>query len=191
LPAATGLCELNQVHGTTVVEAQHYPAAPEADACYSRSSDWACVVRTADCLPLLLCSRSGDEVAAVHAGWRGLATGVIEATLVQLNTAPEDLLAWMGPAIGPDNFEVGAEVRSAFLKGLTGAARQDASACFTDPAEGKYLADLYGLARSRLNLAGVAAVYGGDLCSFADTDRFYSWRRQQDTGRMYSVIYLK
>jgi YfiH family protein len=130
LPAATGLCELNQVHGTTVVEAQHYPAAPEADACYSRSSDWACVVRTADCLPLLLCSRSGDEVAAVHAGWRGLADGVIEATLVQLNTAPEDLLAWMGPAIGPDNFEVGAEVRSAFLKGLTGAARQDASACF-------------------------------------------------------------
>ena len=179
---------LQQVHGTRVVRigtTDFASGSPEADAVVADRPGDICVVRTADCLPVLLCARDGGEIAAIHAGWRGLAGGVIEATLGAMRTSPGDLLAWFGPAISQAAFEVGPEVRERFgdwgrIPGL-----------FQPNRRGRLQADLYGLAKARLEAAGVAGVYGGGLCTYADKDRFYSYRRDGDTGRMLSFIYRK
>jgi YfiH family protein len=158
---------------------------PEADAVIANRPGDICVVRTADCLPVLLCSRDGTEIAAIHAGWRGLAAGIIEATLDAMDTPPGDLLAWFGPAISQAAFEVGPEVRESF--GSWG--RLDGM--FRPNERGRLQADLYGLAKARLAASGVRAVFGGGLCTYADEERFYSFRRDGETGRMLSFIYLK
>lgn len=175
---------LRQVHGIAVA-----PAAPgevlEADASWTATPGVACTIMTADCLPALFCDRAGTRVAAAHAGWRGLAGGVLEATLDALAVAPEDVLVWLGPAIGPQAFEVGAEVREAFV-----AVHPQAAEAFGFSANpGRYMADLYQLARIRLAARGVTAVYGGDFCTYSDP-RFYSYRRAPRTGRFASLIWL-
>ena len=180
---------LNQVHGAVVVSANMLRDADEpldADAVTGRRPGDACAVRTADCLPVLFCSIDGTRVASAHAGWRGLASGVLENTIIALNCAAGDLMAWLGPAISQPNFEVGGEVRDAFL-----SHDADAAACFEPNASGRWQADLYSLARRRLAAAGIEAVYGGGWCTFADSDRFYSYRRGRETGRMVSFVALK
>lgn len=174
---------LTQVHGTVIAAGDNAPGC-EADGSYSDRAGRVCAVLTADCLPLLLCDRAGREVAAVHAGWRGLAGGVIEAGLARFRAPMAQLLAWLGPAIGPAAFEVGEEVRQAFVQDdpATGEA-------FVAGRPGHWLADLYALARLRLARAGVTAVYGGDLCTCNDPTRFYSYRREPVTGRMASLIW--
>ncbi len=174
---------LTQVHGTGVRIAGE--AAPlEADAAISREAGATVAVLTADCLPILLCAADGDEIASIHAGWRGLAAGVIEATLARMRTSPAHLLAWLGPAISQPAFEVGGEVRAAFIETDAGAA-----ACFVENARGRWQADLYALAGRRLGAAGVRAVYGGGLCTFADRERFFSFRRDGQCGRMATFIH--
>jgi hypothetical protein len=186
---------LKQVHGNVVADADRTVGVPNADASVARNSGAICAVMTADCLPLLLCDEAGTVVAAAHAGWRGLAGGVVEATVRSMNVAPERLLVWLGPAIGPQVFEVGEEVRQAFMAHDPEAAK----AFVPSPALGtqdsglstrKWLADIYLLARQRLALLGVKRVYGGGLCTYTDAERFYSYRRDQATGRMASLIWL-
>ena len=177
---------LEQVHGTTVVAAETVAAPVIADAAWTRALNRACVVMTADCLPVLLCDRVGTVVAAVHAGWRGLAAGVIGATVARLGTPPMELLAWLGPAIGPDVFEVGEEVRAAFLGLNTGNA-----VCFRPSPAGRWLADLYELARRQLRGLGISGIYGGEFCTFSAPERFFSYRREPRTGRMASLIWLE
>ncbi len=176
---------LKQVHGVAVVDAAQGGTEPEADGAFAAQPGAVCVVLTADCLPVLLCNRQGTKVAALHAGWRGLAGGVIEAGVKALGVPGDDLLAWLGPAIGPASFEVGPEVRAAFVQ-------HDAQAAlaFCAVREGKYLADIYQLARLRLQRLGVAAVYGGGFCTVTDSARFFSYRRDGVTGRMASLIWL-
>jgi YfiH family protein len=175
---------LSQVHGVVVAEAD--PARIlEADGSWTSTPGIACTVMTADCLPALFCNRAGTRVAAAHAGWRGLVNGVLEATVEQMAVAPEDILVWLGPAIGPRNFEVGAEVREAFVS----RHAQAAEAFVPGAAPGKYLADIYQLARVRLAAVGVTAVYGGGLCTIEDT-RFYSYRRANPTGRQAALVWL-
>ena len=174
---------LNQVHGTAVADA--VGGACDADAGVAAHCGAVCAVLTADCLPLLLCDRAGSRVAAVHAGWRGLLGGVIESALARLGGDAGELMVWLGPAIGPDAFEVGDEVRSAFI-----AADAAAAAAFRPSPAGRWLADLYALARLRLSRRGVTAVYGGGLCTYHDARRFYSYRRDGVTGRMASLIWL-
>ncbi len=194
LPAGTAVHWLSQVHGATVVQATPAGACPEADACYTHQAGIACAVLTADCLPVLLCSTTGDRVAAAHAGWRGLLGGVLEATAAALAGDPGQLMAWLGPAIGPAAFEVGPEVREAFVAGEGSAAAEQATdACFTpNPARhGHCFADLYTLARLRLRAAGVTRIYGGGYCTSSDTARFFSYRRDGQTGRMASLILIR
>jgi hypothetical protein len=179
-------CWLNQVHGADVVIAKPVESPPDADAAIGRSIDHICVVRTADCLPVLISSRDGTEVAAAHAGWRGLAAGVIEATVGAMRHAADELLVWLGPAISQVAFEVGDEVRAAFIAQAPGDAE-----FFVANARGRWQADLYGLARRRLQTIGVAAVTGGDFCTFTDRERFYSYRRNPDCGRMVSFVALR
>ena len=180
-------CWLTQVHGTTVVDAASTGAeTPEADAAVSRAAGIACAVLTADCLPVLFAARDGSAVGAAHAGWRGLAAGVLENTVTALETSPDALLAWLGPAISQEAFEVGPEVRDAFT-----AADQSAAECFAPNARGRLQADLYGLARQRLRALGVTAVYGGGWCTYDDDKRFFSYRRSQACGRMATVVALK
>jgi hypothetical protein len=177
---------LTQVHGVGVVDAAAEAAdRPQADGAFATVPGAVCAVLTADCLPVLLCDRDGTRVAALHAGWRGLSSGVIEAGVRALDVAGGELLAWLGPAIGPLAFEVGAEVRAAFVAGDPAAA-----SAFQPDRSGKFLADIYLLARQRLAGLGVTAVYGGGLCTVADRDRFYSYRRDGVTGRMASLIWL-
>ncbi len=171
----------------TVLNATEVGAQPpDADASFSRQPGTVCAVMTADCLPLLLCNSEGTVVAAAHAGWRGLCDGVIEAAVAACNERPARLMAWLGPAIGPDAFEVGAEVRAAFMERNPAAA-----AAFSDIGDGKYLADIYALARQRLNAAGVEQIYGGEECTVIDRARFFSYRRDGQTGRMASLIWLE
>lgn len=183
LPA--GPVWLKQVHGNIVADADRAGGVPDADASLARKPGTVCAVMTADCLPLLLCDEAGTVVAAAHAGWRGLAGGVVEAAVRTMNVAPARLLAWLGPAIGPQAFEVGEDVRQAFLGHYAGAAQ-----AFAPHGDGKWLADIYLLARQRLALLGVARVYGGGLCTYSDSERFYSYRRDGATGRMASLIWL-
>jgi hypothetical protein len=177
---------LNQVHGRTVVLADRVDQPVEADAAVAFRPGSVCAVLTADCLPLLLCDREGSCVAAVHAGWRGLADGVIPAAVASLNRDPARLLAWLGPAIGPEAFEVGGEVRHAFIE--IDAAH---AACFKPSARGRWLADLYGLARCQLQALGVQAIYGGNWCTYSEHEMFFSYRRDGRTGRMASLIWLE
>ena len=186
LPATPTL--LKQVHGTRVVRIgspDFAGGAPEADAVVANRPGDICVVRTADCLPVLLCSRDGGEIAAIHAGWRGLAAGILEATLAVLESPPADLLAWFGPAIAQAAFEVGPEVKAQF------GAWGEIDGLFRPNERGRLQADLYGLARAQLAAAGLTDVYGGGLCTYADAARFYSYRRDGETGRMQSFIYRK
>ena len=177
---------LRQVHGTTVVEADTADDDPEADAALARRKGRVCAVLTADCLPLLLCDEAGTVVAAVHAGWRGLRAGVIEQTLRAMDRPSQALLAYLGPAIGPAAYEVGAEVRQAFVE-----ADAEADTAFAPGKSGKFYADLYALARLRLARSGVARVYGGGYCTYTERERFYSYRRDGATGRMASLIWME
>jgi polyphenol oxidase len=193
LAAAAGLpaepAWLAQVHGAEVVDLDavgHEGISPRADAAFTRRTGRVCAILTADCLPILLAADSGDVVAAAHAGWRGLAGGVIEATVRALGVAPARLMAWLGPAIGPQHFEVGSEVREALLQGDLGA--QDA---FVPNARGRFMADLAALARRRLAALGVSRVYGGGHCTFGDSERYFSHRRDGVTGRQATLIWLE
>lgn len=193
---------LKQVHGNIVIDGDSAGGVPEADAAVARKPGTVCAVLTADCLPLLLCDQDGMVVGAAHAGWRGLAGGVVEAAVRAMEVAPERLLVWLGPAIGPQAFEVGDEVRQAFMAHDPQAAKAfvPASAIHaqnsqlltlhSSPLTKKWLADIYLLARQRLALLGVERVYGGGLCTYGDAERFYSYRRGRATGRMASLIWL-
>ena len=188
LPVGTAIQWLDQVHGTRVVSARAEGGVPEADASVSRGPGVACAVLTADCLPVLLCDRAGSAVAAAHAGWRGLAAGVLEATVAAMQVPGAELLAWLGPAIGPARFEVGREVREQFLQG---PGEGTAQAFRPSPgAPGHYLADLYQLARLRLQAAGVEGIYGGDRCTYSESGHFFSYRRDGHTGRMASLVMI-
>jgi YfiH family protein len=173
---------LEQIHGNQAVKAEVVCDAPQADASYTGEPGAVCAVLTADCLPLLLCSADGRQVAAVHAGWRGLLAGVIGNTVAKLGQA--ELLAWLGPAIGPDRFEVGEEVRAAFVRKSSAYGE-----AFRPQANGKWLADIYRLARIDLDALGVTKIYGGRFCTVAEQDRFYSYRRDTVTGRMATLIW--
>jgi YfiH family protein len=175
---------LNQVHSNRVIDAANTSPLPSADASFALEEKIVCCVMTADCLPVLICNKQGTKVAAAHAGWRGLLDGVIEASIARLDEPAENLLVWLGPAIGPGAFEVGDEVKAGF------AARQvEAASAFTPVRPGHWLADIYQLARIRLRSIGVTAVYGGGFCSVTDASRFYSYRRDGQTGRMASLIW--
>lgn len=176
---------LKQVHGTMVVNAGAADCLPQADACIATRSGAVCVVMTADCLPVLLCDDSGSVVGAAHAGWRGLCDGVIEQTVRTMNVPPQTLMAWFGPAIGPQAFEVGEEVRAAFV-----ARQPQAEVAFRPGAPGKWLADIYLLARQRLEALGIARIHGGGLCTCTDGERFFSYRRDGATGRMGTFVWL-
>lgn len=179
-------CWLNQVHGTAVIEAGQWSTPPTADACIARNPNQVCAVMTADCLPVLFCSRDGDRVAAAHAGWRGLAGGVLESTVSSLGLPGSQLMAWLGPAIGPNAFEVGDEVRIAFTSKDAAAAQ----AFQPSHRHSHWLADLYLLARQDLARLGVHAVYGGGWCTHDDERRFFSYRRAGQCGRMASLIWM-
>lgn len=176
---------LKQVHGIDVVDAARSQGEPQADGSYAIRSKAVCAVLTADCLPVLLCDRAGTRVAALHAGWRGLAAGVIEQGVKALDMPGSEILAWLGPAIGPDRFEVGDEVRAAFVERDPAAAP-----AFRSGLPGKWRADIYQLAHRRLAAAGVNAVYGGGFCTVQDRERFFSYRRDGVTGRMAALIWL-
>jgi hypothetical protein len=177
---------LRQVHGTRCVVAEEAAGNEEADAAASFRPGTVCSVLTADCLPVLFCDVGGTVVAAAHAGWRGLAAGVLEATVTAMRRAPAAILAWLGPAIGPRAFEVGDEVRAAFV-----ARDAAAAAAFVPHGTGKWLCDIYALARLRLAALGVRRVASADFCTVSDRDRFYSYRRDGTTGRMASLIWLE
>jgi len=176
---------LVQVHGNLVVNADRVQQPVEADAATSRSPDTVCAIMVADCMPVLLADRAGKVVAAAHAGWRGLAGGVIENTVKSMAVPPSEVVAWLGPAIGPVAFEVGADVRETFVAQDPGAA-----SAFVDHKPGKWLADLFAIARRRLQAIGVADIHGGGLCTVSDPQRFYSHRRDKITGRMAALIWL-
>jgi YfiH family protein len=184
---------LDQVHGTTALNLDHYQRSsvlPVADASFTREAGKVCVVQTADCLPILLAHQAGICVAAIHAGWRGLADGVIEATLKSLDEPGADILAWIGPAISQPHFEVGDEVRAVFIDQHAGDA-----VFFQANDRQRWQADLVGLARARLQRAGVENIFGGQWCTYADEKLFYSYRRAQhqgnaETGRQATLIWL-
>ena len=173
---------LNQVHGCRVVDAAQVRTLEQADASYSHRPEVVCAVMTADCLPVLICSADGQSVAAVHAGWRGLLNGVIGNTVSAMQSA--ELLVWLGPAIGPEAFEVGGEVRLAFVE-----QDPDYDQAFYPLDNGKWLADIYQLARINLAEAGIDQVYGGEYCTVAEPEHFYSYRRDKETGRMATLIW--
>lgn len=190
LQQALGLVQaplwLSQVHGTRVLDADTEPHSDNiADASVTRQQGLASVVMTADCLPVLFCDQQGTQVAAAHAGWRGLCDGVLEATIACFDQ-PRDVLCWLGPAIGPSAFEVGTEVRAAFIE----KDPQAAAAFVPSTREGKWLADIFLLARQRLLAAGVTEIYGGGVCTVSDPKRFYSYRRDGQTGRLASLVWL-
>ncbi|MFL1455572.1 peptidoglycan editing factor PgeF [Marinobacter sp. GN3S48] len=181
-----GIGWLEQVHGTEVASLPAH-GVPRADASYTVQTGHACVIMTADCLPVLLCDESGTRVAAAHAGWRSLCGGVLEALVNDMGGKPAELMAWLGPAIGPKQFEVGPEVREAFLRHDPAAA----SAFSEEGARaGHFMADIYLLARQRLAECGVRQVYGGDFCTVSEPQHFFSYRRDGQTGRMASLIWI-
>ncbi len=184
LPAAPAW--LRQVHGIAVVDAASVAGEPEADASVARQSNVVCAVKAADCLPVLLADDAGSVVGAAHAGWRGLAAGVIEATVKEMRVAPRSLIAWLGPAIGPKVYEVGEEVRAAFL-----ARDARAASAFVPNRPGHWLLDLYAVARQRLAASGVARVHGGGLCTYSDPQRFPSFRRDRTRERIAAFVWLE
>jgi len=174
---------LNQIHGKAVAKAGRTGSVPpDADASFSEDAGVVCAVMTADCLPVLFCDRSGTRIAAAHAGWRGLAAGVLESTVEAMGGG--ELMAWLGPAIGPESFEVGAPVRQAFMEKLG-----DCGTAFRQIDDSHWLADLYMLARLSLGRVGVSEVYGGEYCTHANPARFFSYRRDGQTGRMATLIW--
>jgi polyphenol oxidase len=183
---------LNQTHSIHVVDAANTTCAPDADASFSTKKNVVCVIMTADCLPVLLCDKAGTIVIAVHAGWRGLCDGALEASIDAACRAaqikPDDLMAWLGPAIGPNAFEVGAEVRAQFM-----AQDGQAETAFK-PHGNKYLCNIYQIATQRLNNLGITQIYGGgiesDFCTFTQKEQFFSYRRDGETGRMATLIWL-
>jgi YfiH family protein len=177
---------LEQVHGILVANADSASCLPQADACIATHRSAVCVVMTADCLPVLLCDQQGTVVGAVHAGWKGLAAGVIEATVQAMNVPAQSLMAWLGPAISRDAFEVGAEVREIFID-----TDPQASAAFVVGQRGKWLADIYSLARLRLNALGITSINGGNCCTYTEAEKFFSYRRDGLTGRMGTFIWLE
>jgi hypothetical protein len=178
---------LDQVHGNKVINADSPTAIGEAaDAAYASTSGNICAVLTADCLPLLICDQKGSLVAAVHAGWRGLANGIIESTIQALSASPNELLVWLGPAIGPKAFEVGQEVRDIFVK-----HNEKAAIAFQPSPSRRWLANLYQLATLRLQACGVNAIYGGEFCTYTNEKLFFSYRRDGVTGRMVSLIWIE
>lgn len=184
IPAAPAW--LTQVHGTRIVDAAQTANASEADGSVAFAPGAVCAVLTADCLPVFLCDKAGTAVGVVHAGWRGLAAGAIEAGIAKLARAPADILAWLGPAIGPNAFEVGPEVRTAFVNKDT---LMDGA--FAPTGDGRYLADIYALARRTLARAGVPYVGGGEYCTVTAPEHFFSYRRDGVCGRMASLIWLE
>ncbi|RDH81697.1 MAG: peptidoglycan editing factor PgeF [endosymbiont of Galathealinum brachiosum] len=182
---------LDQVHGNRAVNAQYIKskqssALTDADASFSEAANTICTVMTADCLPILICNRKGTKVAAAHAGWRGLADGVIESTVAALNERHGQLLVWLGPAIGAQAFEVGKEVRDIFIDNQAKSIE-----AFKENRPGHYLADIYLLAKLRLENMGIRAIYGGEYCTYNDANRFYSFRRDGKTGRQASLIWFE
>ena len=177
---------LQQIHSDVVVRAEQVNAnVPEADASFTMQHGLPCVVMTADCLPLLITDQQGSCIAAIHAGWRGLVNGVIENTVKAMPVDNEELLVWLGPAIGPQAYEVSDDVRQAFIQ-----HSKEAEQAFKQVDETHWLMDIYQLARQRLNSHGVNHIYGGEYCTFSDAERFYSYRRDNITGRMASLIWL-
>lgn len=179
---------LNQVHGINVVDAANTTCAPDADASYATRKNVVCVTMTADCLPILVCDIAGTVIASIHAGWRSLCDGVIEATILtmraKLPTETKNLMAWLGPAIGPNAFEVGAEVRAQFI------AKDAKAELAFKPNGDKWLCDIYKITTQRLNNLGVTQIYGGNRCTFTEKDQFFSFRRDGVTGRMATLIWL-
>lgn len=179
---------LTQVHGTHIIDAEKYTGLVEADASFTKKAGIVCAVQTADCLPVLLCDLEGTVVAAVHAGWRGLCDGIIEqAILAMRGIGAGEISAWLGPAIGPQQFEVGGDVLAQFV--LHDAKAVEAFTAISDMPN-QYLANMYTLARQRLQSVGVARIHGGNFCTVTDVKRFYSYRRDKVTGRMASLIWM-
>lgn len=179
---------LEQVHGTQVIELpiRALNQLPQADACFTRAKGVPCAVLTADCLPVFVTDSAASVVGIAHAGWRGLGAGVIEALLLALAEPPDSLLVYLGPAIGPQAFEVGVETRDFFVN-----PHPEDAAAFQSAGPSKWLADLYLLARQRLRRAGVQRIYGGEYCTYTQSDLFFSYRREGVTGRMASLIWLE
>ncbi len=177
---------LAQVHGTRCVDAALAASGAQADASFTRRRGVVCAVLTADCLPVLLCDERATVIGIAHAGWRGLAAGVIEATVAAMHEPAGRLMAWLGPAIGPQAFEVGGEVRDAFLAG-----DPRATSAFAAAPGGKWLCDIYQLARQRLDALGIRRIDGGNCCTASDGDRFFSYRRDGVSGRMASLVWLE
>jgi len=175
---------LEQVHSAIVIDTSTQDR--KADASVATQTGCVCAVMTADCLPVLFCNQQGTQVAAAHAGWRGLADGILESTVKTMKSPANELMAWLGPAIGPDVFEVGDEVRDAFINYLPQAEQ-----AFRQTRPGHWLADLYLLARQRLAQQGITEIYGGDFCTYTEKKRFYSYRRDGKTGRMASLIWME
>ena len=200
LPSSPQL--LNQIHGTVMVKAAGDGLVRTADGSYTNAPGHVCTVMTADCLPILLCNTEGTEVAAIHAGWRGLAAGIVRNAVRQFSSSSTDLMAYLGPAISQLHFEVGAEVRQAFLDNTFNDDSKDRGSknriegCFLKSGDEEkkqneyWMADLYGLAKVALNLEGVTRIYGGNFCTYADSKQFYSYRREGQTGRMASLIWI-
>lgn len=182
---------LNQVHGVDVTEVENENIIREADAMVTSRQGTALAILTADCLPVLFCDIDGNKIAAAHAGWRGLAGGILENTFTAMDAKPEQVLAWLGPAISVGHFEVGAEVRQAFLGSVDSGRQKATEQCFKPVGNrpGQYMADLYALAKERLENLGIGKIYGGKFCTWEQEDMFYSYRRDGITGRMASVIY--
>jgi len=175
---------LHQVHGVNVATGVLLQPDPGTDAMIMREANTVCAVLTADCLPVVFAATDGSEVAVAHAGWRGLSNGILEATVTGMQARPADILAWLGPAISQSAFEVGAEVRDRFV-----SLQADAATHFVANARGRFQADLYGLARQRLSAIGVRGVFGGDRCTYAEPEDFFSYRRDGQCGRMATFIY--
>jgi YfiH family protein len=176
---------LDQVHGANALELKGLPPAEPADAAVTRAPGVVLAVLTADCLPVVLSDAAGTVSGVVHAGWRGMAAGVIESAIDMMAVAPARLVAWLGPAIGPAAYEVGGDVRAAFVAGDPGAAR-----AFAPAGSLKWRCDLHALARRRLASAGVAAISGGECCTYNDSEQFFSWRRDGQCGRMATLAWL-
>ncbi|MFD1217972.1 peptidoglycan editing factor PgeF [Microbulbifer celer] len=185
---------LEQIHSDKAVEAKGDGQVRTADASFTRDRGVVCAVLTADCLPLLVCNRNGSEVAAIHAGWKGLCGGVIRATIAALESKPEELLVWLGPAIGPQAFECGVDVlEAAFESAMSESHAEAISKCFVPHTRKPlhFLADIYALGRAELHELGVTEIFGGDRCTVTEELEFFSYRRDGDTGRMASLIWLE
>lgn len=178
---------LNQIHSTQVIELPNNDEVINADAAYTNQANQVCLVMTADCLPVLFTTQKGDEVAAAHAGWRGLCEGILENTVAKFSCPKNEIIAWLGPAISQQYFQVGEEILDAFLV----HDPHSTQAFIADRTEsGKYFADLYQLARFRLNALGINKIFGGEFCTYSGKDKFFSYRRDKQTGRMASLIWF-